>query len=133
MAADYTDFFKIRDEIMEQLDIDDVNISEKAMKLPAIKQYWIAKMIQSKIEIRKIEDKKSEGLKRFIDACDVGVSLSKDSLIKKYNASPEVKAMNERIEVLNIIVEYLNDAKFAIGRATDDIKNRIELMKLEQL
>lgn len=37
MSADYSDFFAIRDEIMEQLQINDMNIGDKAIKLPAIK------------------------------------------------------------------------------------------------
>lgn len=135
MSADYSDFFAIRDEIMEQLQINDMNIGDKAIKLPAIKQFWIAKMIQYRIEIKKLEDQKSEGLVKFIEKMnnESEVQLSKESVTKMYNGSKQVKALNERIQVLNLIVEYLNDVKYALGRATDDIKNKIELDKLERL
>lgn len=92
-------------------------------------------MIQYRIEIKKLEDQKSEGLVKFIEKMnnESEVQLSKESVTKMYNGSKQVKALNERIQVLNLIVEYLNDVKYALGRATDDIKNKIELDKLERL
>lgn len=37
------------------------------------------------------------------------------------------------MEELKLIVDYLEDAKFVLGRVTDDLKNRIELEKVERL
>lgn len=95
MSADYSDFFAIRDEIMEQLQINDMNIGDKAIKLPAIKQFWIAKMIQYRIEIKKLEDQKSEGLVKFIEKMnnESEVQLSKESVTKMYNGSKQVKRL----------------------------------------
>jgi hypothetical protein len=41
--------------------------------------------------------------------------------------------INAKLEELKIIVEYLEDVKYVMGRVTDDIKNRIELEKVERL
>lgn len=132
MSAEYKDFFAIRDEIMSQLNITDMNIGEKAIKLPAIKQYWIAKMIQCKIEIRKLEDLKKKAISKFMES-QTEIKFDKAAMMKLFNSSSEAQKLNDRIDELNIIVEYLNEAKFALGRVTDDIKNKIELDKLERL
>lgn len=56
-------------------------------------------MIQYRIEIKKLEDQKSEGLVKFIEKMnnESEVQLSKESVTKMYNGSKQVKALNERI------------------------------------
>ena len=61
------------------------------------------------------------------------IGLSKDAIQRQFNATKKVQEINEKLEELKIIVEYLEDAKYVLGRATDDIKNRIELEKVERL
>lgn len=91
-------------------------------------------MIQYKIEIKRIEEQRDQLRNQFIEKmADFDAAVSKDTVLKRFYATPEVKKMSERIEVLSILIEYLNDVKFALGRTTDDIKNKIELDKLERL
>ena len=49
------------------------------------------------------------------------------------NSDEKILKINTKLEELKLIVEYLEDVKFVLGRTTDDIKNRIELEKVERL
>jgi hypothetical protein len=49
------------------------------------------------------------------------------------NSDELIIKINDKLEELKIIVEYLEDAKYVLGRVTDDLKNRIELEKVERL
>lgn len=130
----WDEFKKIVSEITEDLKIDRMNLDEKSMRIPSIKHFWIAKLYNSKIRILTLEKKKKELLKAFMEsdkATEIG--LSKDALQRQFNNTKTVQSINEELEELRIIVEYLEDAKFVLGRTTDDIKNRIELEKVEKL
>lgn len=126
-------FEKIVKEIEKDLKIDRMNMDEKTLQIPSIKHYWIAELYRKKIYMQKLEKKKKEELKRF-QANHVGeIGLSKTGFVQQANNDERIMKINELIEETKIIIEYLEDAKYVLGRATDDIKNRIELEKVERL
>lgn len=118
--------------VENDLAFNDLNIMEKAIKMPAIKHYWVGKYIRAKIELKKKEAERANLIKTLENSDKfTEVNLSKESLRRMWMSSPKMQEITERIEELNFIVEYLNDAKYVLGRATDDIKNFIEIRKLE--
>lgn len=126
-------FEKIVQEIEKDLKIDRMNMDEKTLQIPSIKHYWIAELYRKKIYMQKLEKKKKEELKRF-QANHVGeIGLSKTGFAQQANNDERIMKINELIDETKIIIEYLEDAKYVLGRATDDIKNRIELEKVERL
>lgn len=126
-------FEKIVQEIEKDLKIDRMNMDEKTLQIPSIKHYWIAELYRKKIYMQKLEKKKKEELKRF-QANHVGeIGLSKTGFVQQANNDERIMKINELIDETKIIIEYLEDAKYVLGRATDDIKNRIELEKVERL
>lgn len=130
----YELFKKYKSTLEKDLDINRLNLDEKALSLPAVKHFWVAKMIEAKIEINDLEREKKNLFKILSESDEMKeVSFSKDAIQKIFNNSPRVKEINEKIEELKLIVEYLTDVKYVLGRATDDIKNRIELEKAETL
>ena len=130
----WEEFEKISSELANDLKIDRMNMDEKCLQIPSIKHFWIAKLYTSKIQIKKLEKKKKDLFKAFAESDRVmEIGLSKDAIQRQFNATKTVAEINEQIEELSIIIEYLEDAKFVLGRATDDIKNRIELEKVEKL
>lgn len=131
----YEEFEEIVKGVAENLRLDDMNIGEKALEMPAIKHFWVAKFIRAKIELKKKENERTELIKKIESNPEQfsEVALSKEGLRRAVMSSPKMKELTTRIDELNMIIEYLNDAKFVLGRATDDIKNFIELKKLEQL
>lgn len=126
-------FEKIVKDIEKDLKIDRMNMDEKTLQIPSIKHYWIAELYRTKIQIQKLEKRKKERINEIQRGGVSEIGLSKTGLIQKANSDELVSKINEKLEELKIIVEYLEDAKYVLGRATDDIKNRIELEKVERL
>lgn len=130
----WEEFEKIVEEITNDLKIDRLNMDEKTLQIPSIKHFWVAKLYRSKIEIQTLEKKKKDLFKAFAESDRVmEIGLSKDAIQRQFNATKKVQEINEKLEELKIIVDYLEDAKYVLGRTTDDLKNRIELEKVERL
>ena len=127
-------FERIVKDIEKDLKIDRMNMDEKSLQIPSIKHYWVAELYRSKIQIQVLEKKKKDLFKAFAESDRVmEIGLSKDAIQRQFNATTKVQEINENLEELKIIVEYLEDAKYVLGRVTDDLKNRIELEKVERL
>ena len=127
-------FERIVKDIEKDLKIDRMNMDEKSLQIPSIKHYWVAELYRSKIQIQTLEKKKKDLFKAFAESDRVmEIGLSKDAIQRQFNATTKVQEINENLEELKIIVEYLEDAKYVLGRVTDDLKNRIELEKVERL
>ena len=127
-------FERIVKDLEKDLKIDRLNLDEKTLQIPSIKHFWIAQLYRSKIKIQTLEKKKKDLYDAYAKSEVITqIGLSKDALIRKFNATTTIQEINNEIEELKIIVEFLEDAKYVLGRATDDIKNRIELEKVERL
>ncbi len=130
----WENFEKIVQDIEKDIKIDRMNMDEKSLQIPSIKHYWIAELYRSKIKIQALERKKKDLFKAFAESDRVmEIGLSKDAIQRQFNSTKKVQEINEQLEELKIIVEYLEDAKYVLGRVTDDLKNRIELEKVERL
>lgn len=127
-------FEKIVKDIEKDLKIDRMNMDEKTLQIPSIKHFWVAELYRSKIQIQTLEKKKKDLFRAFAESDRVmEIGLSKDAIQRQFNGTKKVQEINEKLEELKIIVDYLEDAKYVLGRVTDDLKNRIELEKVERL
>lgn len=110
-----------------------MNMDEKTLQIPSIKHYWVAELYRTKIQIQKLENFKKERIKELQKSLVSEIGLSKASVTSQLNSDEKIIKINTKLEELKLIVEYLEDVKFVLGRTTDDIKNRIELEKVERL
>lgn len=128
----YEEFEMIVKGVEEDLKFDRININEKAMKLPAIKHFWIAKYIRAKIELKNKQAEKAKVFKAIKESDFSEIALSQDSIKRKVASHPKMIELENRIAELEMIIEYLGEAKFVLNAATHDIKNSVELIKLEE-
>lgn len=129
----YETFLKYKEAIERDLKIDQFNIHNKVNDIPSLKHFWVAKLIESKIEIKKLQRKKTDLIKKVNESQDVGIKLSTSSMNNVIAKSPVIAEINEQIEELELIVEYLEKAEKIFNSTTYDLKNAIELMKMEQM
>lgn len=129
----WDEFKKIVKEITEDLKIDRMNLDEKTLRIPSIKHFWVAKLYTTKIRILTLEKKKKARIDELKNGYVSEIGLSKTSMMQNLNSDGQIMKINEEMEELKLIVDYLEDAKFVLGRVTDDLKNRIELEKVERL
>ena len=126
-------FIRYKEAVEKDLKIDQFNIHNKVNDIPSLKHYWVAKLIESKIELKKLQKKKSELIKKVTETEDIGLKLSYDSKNKLLAKSPIVAEINEQIEEMELIIEYLEKTEKIFSSTTYDLKNAIELMKMETL
>lgn len=129
----YDKFLKYKEAIEKDLKIDQFNIHNKVNDIPSLKHYWVAKLIESKIEVKQLEKKKKELIKKVNESAEVGLKLSTASMNNVIAKSPVIAEINEQIEELELIIEYLEKAEKIFNSTTYDLKNAIELMKMEAM
>lgn len=129
----YEKFVRYKEAIEKDLKIDQFNIHNKVNEIPSLKHFWVAKLIESKIELKNLQRKKSELLKKVRETQQVGLKLSVSSLKEIEEKSPVLHEINEQIEEMELVIEYLEKAEKVFSSTTYDLKNTIELMKMEQM
>lgn len=129
----YEKFISYKESIEKDLKIDQFNIHNKVNEIPSLKHFWVAKLIESKIELKKLQKKKNELLKKVRESQQIGLKLSVSSLKEMEEKSPVLSEINEQIEEMELIVEYLEKTEKVFSSTTYDLKNAIELMKMEQM
>lgn len=129
----YETFIKYKEAVERDLKIDQFNIHDKVNEIPSLKHFWVAKLIESKIEIKKLQKEKATLIKKLSEHSDIGIKLSTASMNNVISKSPVINEINEKIEELELIVEYLEKAEKIFNSTTYDLKNAIELMKMESM
>jgi hypothetical protein len=122
-------------EIEEDLKIDEFNIKEASLKSPSKKHYWVAKLIQHKKNISKLEFEKEQLRKKLTQEIQYQspVKLSPMTLEKTAEDADLLKEITRKIADEKLIVEFLERTEKTFSSLTYDIKNIVEIMKLEQM
>ena len=122
-------FTNYQTEIIQDIKVDELSLKEKAMLVPTIKHKWVARMMQHKNQLRTLNNKKKELVKATSNASPV--NLSKAALEQLTQNNPNVAKLNEYIEKLEGIIEYLEKVEKLTSSLTFDCKNVIDLQRLE--
>jgi len=123
------------EEIGKDLVLDDFNIKEQSLRLPARKHYWVARLIEAKIERNQTFESKKQ-LKRNITIeviANSPVKLSHSSAEQAAERHESLAALTSRIQELTTIIEYLEKVEKVMSAMGFDIKNVVELIKMEQM
>ena len=122
-------FTTYQTEILGDIKVDELSLKDKAMLVPVIKHKWVARLMMHKDQIRRLVNAKKAAIKKC--TADVPVALSKQALEQSALNDPTVAKLDESIEKLKIIIEYLEKVEKLTGSLTFDCKNVIDLQKLE--
>jgi|TARA_R110000850_G_scaffold220439_1_gene346118 hypothetical protein len=123
------------EEVGKDLVLDDFNIKEQTMRLPARKHYWVAKLINAKIERNQTFEKKRK-LKKNITKEVIATSpvkLSQSAAEQAAERHESLSSLTSKIKDLDIIIEYLEKVEKTMSQMGFDIKNAVEIMKMEQM
>jgi len=126
---------KYFEEVGKDLVLDDFNIKEQSMRLPARKHYWVAKLIKAKIERNQTFEKKRK-LKKNITKEVIATSpvkLSQSAAEQAAERHESLSSLTSKIKELDIIIEYLEKVEKTMSQMGFDIKNAVEIMKMEQM
>lgn len=120
-------------ELSEDVCIDEFNMKDVQMKLPAIKHKWTGRLIRTKIDIdQKYKSKYvlvEKVAQKLVEESPVTISLPHAR--KKAEEHVDVKAIATEIGQLRLVVEFLEKTEKTLSSITFDIKNLIEIIKIE--
>lgn len=126
---------KYQQEAREDCKVDLVNIQDKQLSLPNIKHKWVARLINEKQNIKKLKTHKEIEIqklcKRISDTSSV--QLSRVTLENTAEKHESIKKIQEDIEDTQNCIEYLEKLEKVFTSMTWDLKNAIELMKMETM
>jgi len=126
---------KYIEEITKDLQLDDFNIKEAQMRLPAKKHFWVARLMESKIKrnslIRDKKHLKKEIIKKVI--ADSPVKISQSAAESAAERHESIAKLNASITEQDTIIEYLEKVEKIMGQMHWEIKNIIDINKMEQL
>lgn len=122
-------------QIKSDLEINQINIADVARKLPARRHHWAARLIEHKIKINELEKQKSNIIKEVSAKIgrDSPVLMSSKTIQNAAESSNDIQSINEQIATNKLIVEFLEQVQKNFFSASHDVRNIVEIMKLEQL
>lgn len=122
-------------EMGVDVDLDEFALKEAQMKLPAIKHKWVGRLIRHKGEMERLQASRYNTIKQvaqeMIDTATYQVTLA--TAQKAAEKHTNVKAIDESIRECKLIVEFLEKSEKIFSSMSFDIKNIVEIMKLETL
>lgn len=130
---DNTQYDKYKTELTEELDLSDFNMKDVQMKLPGIKHKWVARLIDQKIELNKLKKLKAEAIETVSQKLrkENVVILSDAALSKQSEKHELVRKIIDKIEETEILIEYLERVEKVCSSTSYDIKNLIDIKKME--
>ena len=123
------------DEIGQDLVVDDFNLKEVQMRLPARKHFWVARLMDAKVEKNRLVLKKKrlkkELTKKVINESPIKISISTAEQHAERHES--ILQITELVNEYIVIVEYLEKCEKVLSSMSFDLKNIVEINKMEQL
>lgn len=120
-------------ELSEDLKIDELNLKDYQLKLPAIKHKWAGRYIRLKSQVlllKKQREKVKHDIMSEIDHTSA-VKLTQPVISSTAERHSRVQEFNKQIQETELIIELLEKAEKTLSSCTYDVKNIIEIMKLE--
>lgn len=122
-------------DVEQDLVLNDFNIKETQLKLPAKKHFWVARLIEAKRELQDLSDKEKKITKILATKIkeQSPVNLSDKTVLNLIEEQEEFAAIKEKKRDLTNVVEYLEKVEKIFGSMHWEIKNIVDLGKLETL
>ena len=98
-------FVNYQTEILGDIRVDELSLKDKAMLVPVIKHKWVARLMTHKDQMRRLANAKKAAVKAH--TADTPVALSRLALEQAALNNPNIAKLEESIEKLKIIIEYL--------------------------
>ncbi len=126
---------KYIDEVGKDLVLDDFNMKDVQMRLPSRKHFWVARLMEAKIRKGSL-DKEKKKLKKNITQEVIATSPVKISQTTAEQAAERhesLQSLTDQIKECDLIVQYLEKVEKVMSQMSFDVKNIIEIQKMEQL
>lgn len=120
-------------ELEVDVNLDELNLKESALTLPAKKAKWVSRLMIEKKNLNDLFVSRSIQIKNIINQIknESPVKLTGPSLERAAEQHETIKKLDESIVLQKNIVDFLERVEKTIHSIGFDIKNLIELIKME--
>jgi len=120
-------------ELEKDVKLDQFNIRDCQMKLPAFKHKWVGRLMRHKFEIVRLNQQKYALKKKVAEKIQSSTTYKVTKPVAEKAAAnhDSIVDITHRIEELNVLIEFLEKAERILSSMTYDIKNLVEIMRLE--
>jgi hypothetical protein len=124
---------KYNEEIKKYVTVDEFNMKQVQMDLPAIRHYWVGRLMFHKQEINKLKKIRKQAQQKITEKIEIEapVGLNNKTIEEAKNNHPVIFKINEQIAEHELVVEYLSKIETNFRSLSYDIKNLIEIIRLE--
>jgi hypothetical protein len=124
---------RYNEDIKKYVTVDEFNMKQIQMDLPATRHYWVGRLMFHKQEILKLKKLRKEAIQKVSSRIqsESPVGISDRSLNEAANNHPVLSKIDGQIAEHELIVEYLGKIEANFRSISFDIKNLIEIVKLE--
>jgi CRISPR/Cas system CMR-associated protein Cmr3 (group 5 of RAMP superfamily) len=125
-------FKEYENEIIFDTKIDELNLLQKQLELPAIKHKWIFRLINHKRELNNLLKKRKEIKEVVLQKLDcIPKGIPKKIIESKIDSSEQIQIIDQEISEINIMIEYLEKIEHIFKTMSYDLKNIVDITKLE--
>jgi hypothetical protein len=123
------------DELKKDTIVNELNLKEKALALPALKAKWVSRLIYHKNSINDLEKNKSKLIRSIVPKVreSMPVKLSDNVIKNTAENTREVQDINNQIDEHKRVVDFLEKIEKVMSSMSFDISNIVKVMQLETL
>jgi len=120
-------------ELENDLKIDELVLKDYQLKLPGIKHKWAGRCIRHKLEINELRKKREKLKKTVVEQIQEQspVKLALPVVERTAEKHSDIIDIDNQIKALELIIELLEKAEKTLSSTSYDIKNLIDIIKLE--
>jgi len=120
-------------ELEEDVKIDELNLKEAALMLPARKAKWVSRLIIEKNNLNDLHKERTRLINDVVEEIkkESHVRLATPTLEKAAEKHGKVATITQEIARKQNIIEFLERVEKTIHSIGFDIKNLIEVIKME--
>jgi hypothetical protein len=120
-------------ELESDLKIDELNLKDYQLKLPGIKHKWAGRYIRHKYELLQLRSKRGEIKRSLVEQIQhtSPVKLAMPIIERTAEKHSEMKDIDAKINELSLVTELLEKAEKTLSSTSFDLKNLIDIIKLE--
>jgi hypothetical protein len=125
---------KYQSQYEEFCKIDDFNLESITKRVPAEKHFWVCRLIDAKIEkdrLIRLKNKKREDVQQKL-LNESPVKLNKQFL-DKIDESDVLVDLTQKIKDQDFVIEYLDLLVRQVTFIAQDIKNIVEIKRLQEM
>ena len=121
------------EELKQDCIVDDINLKESALMLPAKKAKWVARLILAKNSVNKLEKEKKKQISILMEKFKhEAISTPSNAILKNLAEKHEsIVEIDEKIEESYNLIDFLERVEKVMSSMSFDIGNIVKIVQLE--